>query len=118
MTEEEIARVAHNVNKAACAAFGDFSQPSWENAPNWQRDSAIQGVRFHLNNPNADEKSSHESWLAVKESEGWCYGPVKNIDKKEHPCFVPFEDLPQEQKLKDFLFTAVVRSLSIYAAKE
>ena len=111
MNDEQIARVAHIVNKAACAAFGDFSQPKWEDAPEWQRESAIKGVIFHRENPNATESASHDSWLEEKKTTGWKYGPVKDSEKKEHPCFVPYDDLPAEQKLKDYLFKAVVEAL-------
>ncbi len=45
MTPEQIARVAHEVNRAYCQALGDNSQPAWEDAPQWQRDSAMLGVK-------------------------------------------------------------------------
>lgn len=44
MTPEQIARVVHEVNRAYCEALGDTSQPKWEDAPQWQRDSAMLGV--------------------------------------------------------------------------
>lgn len=108
----DIARCAHEVNRAYCASIGDMSQPSWENAPEWQRRSAISGVQFHMDNPGAPPSASHDSWLKEKEEAGWKYGPVKDPEKKEHPCFVPYEQLPAEQKTKDYLFIAVVRSMS------
>jgi hypothetical protein len=107
-----IARVAHEANRAYCAALGDDSQPAWEDAPEWQRTSAVNGVRYHLENPNAQPWDSHENWYAEKVADGWTYGPVKNPDKKEHPCMVPYNELPFEQRLKDQLFISVVRGLS------
>lgn len=111
MEKEKIARVCHEVNKAYCESIGDFSQPNWDEAPEWQRSSAVNGVQFHLDNPDAPPSASHDSWLKQKEEEGWKYGPVKNHETKEHPCFVPYEQLPAEQKAKDFLFKQVVHSL-------
>lgn len=108
---EQIAKTAHEVNKAYCLALGDLSQPSWEEAPEWQKTSAINGVKFHLENPNAKPSHSHESWLKQKTEEGWKYGTVKNPETKEHPCFVPYEQLPTEQKVKDYLFIGVVKSM-------
>lgn len=61
MTIEQIAKTAHELNKAYCASLGDHSQPSWEDAPDWQKDSAIRGVQFHLNNPTAGPEASHEA---------------------------------------------------------
>lgn len=105
-----VAKFAHEINKAYCAAIGDNSQPTWEDAPQWQRDSAINGVDFHLKNPNASPSASHESWLKQKQEDGWKYGPVKNPETKEHPCFVPYLELPVEQRAKDYLFKQVVDS--------
>ena len=112
MNTEEIARVAHEINRAYCQAIGDNSQPAWEDAPEWQRTSAINGVHFHHNNPSAGPDHSHNAWLAEKDANGWKYGPVKNPETKEHPCFVPYAELPVEQKAKDYLFRAVVHALS------
>jgi hypothetical protein len=109
--EEAIAMVCHETNRAYCQAIGDFSQPTWADAPAWQTQSAIRGVQFHLANPEALPSASHESWLAEKEATGWKYGPVKNPETKEHPCFVPFDQLPPEQQAKDKLFKAIVDAL-------
>jgi len=112
MRIEDIARVCHEANRAYCQTIGDTSQPPWEDAPEWQKKSAIDGVAFHLSNPDSKPEDSHNNWLKQKQADGWKYGPVKNADKKEHPCFVPYNDLPIEQRMKDSLFIAVVRALS------
>src|SRR4051812_32763157 len=108
---EAIARVCHEANRAYCYGIGDYSQLSWGYAPEWQRTSAVNGVKFALDNPDAGPSHSHESWLAEKEAAGWKYGPVKDPEKKEHPCFVPYDQLPIEQRMKDHLFQAVARTL-------
>ena len=107
-----IARVTHEANRAYCAGLGDFSQPHWEAAPAWQVDSAINGVRFHLAHPLANPIDSHGSWKDQKQEEGWGYGPVKDAGTKTHPCMVPYEELPEEQRAKDSLFIAIVRALA------
>ena len=108
---ERIAKVAHEVNRAYCKALGDDSQAAWEDAPDWQKQSAINGVKFHLENPDVGPSASHVSWLKEKEADGWKYGAEKDPEKKEHPCFVAFDDLPKEQQAKDFIFTAIVAQL-------
>jgi hypothetical protein len=105
-TQDQIAKVAHEVNRAYCAAIGDLSQPAWEDAPDWQRSSAIKGVQEVMT-----PEQRHESWLADKREAGWKYGPVKDPEKKEHPCFVPYAELPLEQRVKDYLFGAVVAAM-------
>jgi hypothetical protein len=112
MTVEQIAKVCHQANKALCEANGDMSQLEFEDAPYWQKQSTIKGVKFNQENPEAPASSIHDSWLREKEAAGWKYGPVKNFDKKEHPCFVPYEDLPKSDQVKDYLFQAIVDSLS------
>ena len=103
-----IAMICHGINAAYCRSLGDDSQTTWDEAPKWQQDSAVMGVEMHLANPNATPEDSHNSWLKQKEAEGWKYGEVKDAEKKEHPCFLPYEELPQPQKSKDYLFRAVV----------
>lgn len=114
--EERIARICHAANRAYCQSIGDESQPEWGDAPQWQRESAINGVQFHLGcHRTGIEPSpslSHENWLAEKGRDGWTYGPVKDPAKKEHPCCVPYSDLPFEQCMKDYLFGAIVASFA------
>ncbi len=111
MDHESIARVCHEANRVYCQTIGNYSQPAWENAPEWQKSSAMKGVEFCLANRDAQPSANHESWLKVKQAAGWKYGPVKDAEKKEHPCFVPYEQLPVEQQKKDSLFKAVVTAL-------
>ena len=108
----DIAAICHEANAALCRAGGDMTQPPWAVAPEWQKESAIDGVRFHIANPNVAPAASHENWLRVKEADGWVYGLVKNQEKKEHPCMMPFYNLPPEQQAKDYLFTSIVRALA------
>jgi hypothetical protein len=108
----DIAKVCHEVNKAICEAAGDFSQAPWEKAEQWQRDSAVKGVEFALANPHASADAQHNAWMQDKLNDGWVVGPVKSVSLREHPCLVPYADLPFEQRVKDHTFKAVVRALS------
>ena len=110
MTYDEIARVCHEVNRAYCEALGDTSQPDWRDAPDWQKKSVLAGVRMHCM-ANISPSASHFEWAARKIHDGWDYGEVKDPVAKTHPCIVPFEDLPVEQRAKDFIFRAVVHAL-------
>jgi hypothetical protein len=105
-----IAKVCHEVNRAYCQALGDDSQLPWLEAPEWQRESARMGVDMHLMGDFGPE-ASHIGWMNAKLADGWKYGPVKDADMKEHPCMVPFADLPKEQQAKDFIFRAIVHVL-------
>lgn len=111
MTIEKIAQTCHELNRAYCQSIGDNSQQPWEEAEQWQRDSAIKGVNFMINNPDAPVSALHDAWMKDKVDEGWIYGPEKSPEFKTHPCIIPFDQLPVKQQAKDFLFRQTVHSL-------
>jgi hypothetical protein len=104
---EQCAKAAHNVNRAYCAALADDSQPSWEEAPAWQRESAINGARNALLGDTTPQ-DIHESWFDEKIDAGWTWGRKKDPEKKTHPCMLPYDLLPMRQRMKDTIFLAVV----------
>ncbi len=108
--EEACARAAHEVNRAYCIALGDQTQCSWEQAPDWQKKSSRNGVLGVLKGDNP--RQSHESWLAEKEATGWKFGEVKDPERKEHPCFLPYDQLPPAQRVKDTFFVTTVRMMA------
>lgn len=107
----DIAMVCHETNRAYCEALGDKSQVAWKEAPAWQKDSAVNGVKAHLANLNLTPEQSHDLWLQQKHAEGWKYGPVKDNVTKQHPCCLPYNQLPTDQRAKDYIFTAIVLAL-------
>lgn len=113
MTETySIAVVCHEANRAWCARNYDHSQPSWEYAQGWQRESVIDGVEHALKYPDATPEDSHSNWMAGKIANGWVYGEVKDPEAKTHPCMLPYDQLPEFQRKKDALFLAIVRALA------
>ena len=114
LTDEKLdacARAAHEANRAYCIAIGDSSQVSWDDAPEWQKVSARNGVAGVLAGNGPEQ--SHVSWLEEKRLGGWKLGPVKDTEKREHPCFVPYAELPDAQKRKDDVFVQVVRAMAL-----
>lgn len=108
---DRVAILCHEVNRAYCKSIGDDSQVPWEEAPGWQKDSALNGVMFHMQHPASRPEDSHMNWMEAKKDKGWTWGAEKDANKKTHPCMVPFEALPKEQKAKDYIFHAIVRTL-------
>lgn len=106
-----IAMACHEANRIWCLANGDASQKHWEEAEAWQQESAIRGVEYRINNPNAPESAQHDAWMADKVNDGWVYGEIKDAVAKTHPCIVPFGELPEFQQKKDRLFCAIVDAL-------
>lgn len=109
---EIIAQLTYEVNRAYCTSIGDNSFPNdWANADEHQKNINRTGVQNHLRNPSLTPQQSHQAWMRSKLADGWTYGPVKDAEKKTHPAMVPYEGLPPEQKVKDYLFKAVVETL-------
>lgn len=103
LTAEEIARVAYDVNVGYCKGAGLDEPLPFELVAK----GMVGAVLEHLVNP-ADPQLSHERWCASKQRDGWTYGPTKDAAAKTHPCLVPYAELPVSDRVKDYLFIAVV----------
>lgn len=113
---ELIAEACHEANRVIQKHQGDPAvSPRWTYAPKWQKDSAISGVTAALSGSTPEQL--HEKWCQVKYAEGWIYGETKNETTKTHPCLVPYSELPKEQRVKDYVFAAIVKAFDD-AAKE
>lgn len=112
MKREVIAQVAHEVNRAYSASLGDMSHLPWAKAGDAQRASILAGVDMHLANPSSTPQDQHGAWLTAKTADGWTYGEVKDDEKKTHPCLLPYDQLPQDQRSKDWIFKMVVAQLA------
>ena len=111
LTPEQVAKICHEANRAYCEALGDHTQLPWARAHDWQKESAVAGVKLLLKYPGLTPKQMHENWLDAKQAEGWSYAPIKNVEKRQHPCMCTYDKLPEEDRAKDELFSAVVLSL-------
>jgi len=108
----KIATAAFDINAAYCRSVGDFSFTSWEDAPDWQKETIIDGVMFHLDYPDATPSARHENWLEKKEIDGWSFGAAEDAEKKEHNYMIPFQDLPKDEQIKGYIFDQIVRSVA------
>ena len=107
----DIARVCHEANRALQVNQGDPDpSPSWENAPDWQKESAVEGVATAL--AGATPEDLHAAWCRHKYATGWVWGPVKDPIAKTHPCLVDYDRLPADQRDKDKVFRAIVTALA------
>jgi hypothetical protein len=100
MDREAVAMLCHEMNRLLCSLQGDFSALPWLATDEHTRQSARQGVDWARSNPGATAEDMHEN------------GPTKDSSLKQHPCMVPYSDLPEGQKLKDVLFLAIVRAMT------
>jgi hypothetical protein len=103
-----VARVVHEANRVLQAQTGEEVSPPYDLAPQWQKDSAILGIHEALAGKSPEEL--HVGWCVVKLADGWVYGLVKDGEKKTHPCLVPYSELPEDQRIKDHMFSAIVNA--------
>ena len=43
-------------------------------------------------------KNVHEVWAQSRMSQGWTYGEERSDNLKQHPCLIPYEELPEVEK--------------------
>ncbi len=106
-TEKEIGRVIFAANVTVRDMLGEAVGPMSQD----DLQSIVAGVEQIIKKPKTTPAQSHAGWLKRKLDAGWVYGDFKCDKAKTHPCIMPYDDLPKEQKAKDELFCAIVRAL-------
>lgn len=101
---------AHEANRQYCLLLGDGSHKPWDELSPELQNVAMQATVGIASNGHEAERS-HAAWVQLKKLQGWTYGKVKNEKAKEHPCMVPFSELPPEQQVKDKLWIKVVAAM-------
>lgn len=104
---EATSAAVHETNRLYNGVHGDHSVPPWSEAPSWMKSSVFNGVVGALagNTP----AMSHESWVRQRARDGWKHGLEKNYAMKTHPCMVPYDELPEQQRRKDHIFVEGAR---------
>lgn len=108
-----IAHVCHDANRALQIEQADSTipvSPLWHELDSETIESGIQGVKAAL--AGATPEQLHDQWVRFKVENGWTLGPVKDTEAKQHPLLVPYDELPAGQRVKDALFSAIVRALA------
>ena len=67
--------------------------------PQMQCDSALPSELSPLVELMAE--NVHDVWMRTRTEQGWTYGPERNDAEKKHPCLVPYDQLPEEEKVYD-----------------
>lgn len=109
LTHEQVAGVCYNANAMLQDALGDaYVPPPWHVMTAAQKAPYIRGVQIaaYLTPPE-----QHQRWMDDKARDGWVHGPRVDYEARTHPCMVPWDQLDEGQKLKDYLFQAIVRAL-------
>lgn len=46
-------------------------------------------------------RNVHDVWAETRINDGWRYGDRRNDERKEHPCLVDYDDLPESEREYD-----------------
>ena len=46
-------------------------------------------------------KNVHEVWAQSRIEQGWSYGKERSDALRQHPCLIPYEELPELEKAYD-----------------
>ena len=64
-------------------------------------ETLIRDRRDKTATPEQIARNVHEVWAFNRLKEGWTYGEVRNDKKRQTPCLVSYEQLPEEEKAYD-----------------
>jgi hypothetical protein len=99
-TDEQIAYAIHVMNGVLQQIHGEEPlQPDWLRAPDAMKmrvRALVRGYRAGI-----APSEAHTRWTQMMAADGWRYGPRKDPAAHLHPNLVPYEDLPQSQRIKD-----------------
>jgi len=108
MKTKDIARVTYDVNKAFCNIIGEAVKPFTE-----VEGSIVTSVTDALDVHNKSTPGeAHDTWAANQKEDGWEYGLTFDEDSKVDPMLIPYDELPEDTRIKTELFAAVVSSLN------
>lgn len=67
---ENLARIAHEANRAFSIGNGDTLHRGWHECPVWQRSAMRAAVNLHMDKPGED----HSAWMTEAFDESWANG--------------------------------------------
>jgi RyR domain len=58
-------------------------------------------------------RNAHDVWASLRMREGWSYGPIRDDERRLHPCLVRFEDLTETEQACDGEMTREILKAAI-----
>ena len=110
----DVASVIHEAVRRVQTLVGEEVSPPWDEAPEWMKDSTLEGVRGVIAGNSAEQ--SHEQWMKTRLEAGWTYGEVKSLEHQTSPNLIPYADLPPAQRVKDDVVLVLTKAFLPYTA--
>ena len=110
---ETVAQMCHVANIVYANSNCELKmlQKPWEELGAGEKNGRINAIRKIASGEIQTPRQSHEAWMKDRRAAGWVYGVTKDEDNKTHPCLVEYEELPEEQRVKDDIFFSIVYGL-------
>ena len=110
----KVARIIHSlVREYNFLVYGENypNSAKWKDLSEEFTISLKNAIINESNRPSISNQLSHSRWMRDRKNQGWKYSEVLDREKKLHPNLVPYKDLPNSEKFKDFLFKNLVKYL-------
>lgn len=122
MNQYKIAEILHNAVSAIPRIDGSVMVP-WDALNGILKDKAADTVALLMEKSimfahGMSDEYLHDIWHANMIEMGWAYGPTYSLEHKLHPSMVPFNELPDDEKIKDAIWAGIIYALYPYYTKE
>lgn len=74
--------------------------------------ATLEAVHWNTSGETSTPASRHRQWVNEKKQAGWKFGRKKDARRKTHPLMVAYNQLPEVERRKDALVSAVIESLT------
>lgn len=107
MNHNSLARICYDAVRAYSRTIGE-PYVRWDDARPWDQESFADAVVYLLDAPKAEVVDLHGHWLAARMQRGWRHGPDRDVEHRLHPALLPWDDVPERERLKFELVHAIV----------
>lgn len=107
----EVARCAHEVVRGYREAIGDGTCPPWDETDQEERQAAAHRVIEVLKKKHLSMGELHHEWCDSMREQGWVTGETLDIENKRHNLLVPYDQLPEANRIEDAVFRNTVLAM-------
>lgn len=87
----------------------DGTKPAdWNNLTEESKEASVKAFKEIMEGDFQNAEDLHNLWMRIKVDNGWTLGEF-NLEKKTHPCIIPYADLIPSEKAKDEIWWEISR---------